>query len=323
MTPVGRKRILLAELDDRLALALLARLYEHNRTYDVLLSRTADVTQALLDSERLHVVVIHAHPSKPGDIAQLEAQLRRAGDTRIVALIDAPVDATAAALYAAGADSVRQLGTPIDELADEVLRVSRADTLLEGSLDQVGSADLIQMLCLCRRSLMIRVVTSQERSAVWLHEGEIHHAVSDASSGQSAMSRIVRADNGRFLAIGGATLPMRTIHQDWQHVMLEAAREHDEATQRASQQKKDAPRSSAPPHHSQVRALGKSYRELTELGLQSIKAGDFNKAREYWDAARALGADAPEVAPASVAPVTVIKATPPAGHKRGERAGRR
>ena len=44
MTPAGRKRILLAELDDRLAISLLARLYEHNRTHDVLLSRTADVT---------------------------------------------------------------------------------------------------------------------------------------------------------------------------------------------------------------------------------------------------------------------------------------
>ena len=48
MTPAGRKRILLAELDDRLAISLLARLYEHNRSHDVLLSRTADVTHALL-----------------------------------------------------------------------------------------------------------------------------------------------------------------------------------------------------------------------------------------------------------------------------------
>ena len=132
------------------------------------------------------------------------------------------------------------------------------------------------------------------------------------------MTPIVRAEHGRFRAIGGVPLPPRTIHQDWQHVMLEAAREHDEETQRVSQRPKEAPRSSSGPHHSEVRALGKSYRELTELGLQSIKAGDFNKAREYWDAARAMGADSPEVAP-----VTVIKATPPGAHKRGERAGRR
>lgn len=322
MMPAGRKRILLAELDDRLAIALLARLYEHNREYDVLLSRTADVTHALLQTERFHVVVIHAHPSKPSDIAQLEGELRRISDTRVVALIDGPVDASAASLYAAGADSVRQLSASVPELGEEILRISRAETLLQGSIEQVGTAELIQMLCLCRRSLAIRIVTHQERSAVWLHEGEIHHAVSEGLSGQSAMTRIVRADSGRFWAIASAALPMRTIHQDWQHVMLEAAREHDESVQRNTQRRqKEASRSHAPPPHSQVRALGgKTYRELTELGLQSIKAGDFSKARQYWDAARAMGADAPEVAP-----VTVIKATPPPGHghKRGDRAGRR
>lgn len=312
----SRKRILLAELDDRLAISLLSRLYEHNRTFDVLLSRTADVTQALLAHERFEVVVIHAHPSKPGDIAQLEEQLWRQG-TRIMALIDLAVDAAATALFAAGADSVLSLGTPGRDLCEEILRIANADPLLEGRLDQVGTAELIQMFCLCRRSLMLRVVGSRERAAVWLHEGEIHHAVSEDASGQSAMTPIVRAERGRFRAIGGVPPPPRTIQRDWQHVMLEAARDHDETTQRASQRPKDAPRSSGP-HHSEVRALGKSYRELTELGLQSIKAGDFNKAREYWDAARAMGADSPELAP-----VTVIKATPPAGHKRSERAGRR
>ena len=313
----SRKRILLAELDDRLAISLLSRLYEHNRTFDVLLSRTADVTQALLASERFEVVVIHAHPSKPGDIAQLEEQLRRHG-TRIVALIDLAVDAAATALFAAGADSVRSLGASGPDLSEEILRVANNDTLLEGRLDQVGTAELIQMFCLCRRSLMLRVISGTERSAVWLHEGEIHHAVSDGCSGQSAMTPIVRTERGRFRAIGGVPLPPRSIHRDWQHVMLEAAREHDETTQRASQRPQETPPSSRGPHHSEVRALGKSYRELTELGLQSIKAGDFNKAREYWDAARAMGADSPELAP-----VTVIKATPPAGHKRSERAGRR
>jgi hypothetical protein len=320
MTPAGRKRILLAELDDRLAISLLARLYDHNRSHDVLLSRTADVTHALLATERFNVIVIHAHPSKPGDIAQLESELRSVTDTRIVALIDAPVNATAASLYAAGADSVRQLGTPTAELADEIIRVSRADTLLEGRLDQVGAPELIQMLCLCRRTLMIRMETRTERAAVWLSGGEIHHAVCDTLSGQSAMNRVVRADNGRFWAIGGSNLPMRTIHQDWQHVMLEAAREGDEAAQQSTRREKSpAPEgaredSRPPPTHSQVRELGKTYRELTELGLQSIKAGDFAKAREYWAAARTIGPDSQQAGVASL-----HKATPSPPSARAER----
>jgi hypothetical protein len=319
MTPAGRKRILLAELDDRLAISLLARLYEHNRSHDVLLSRTADVTHALLATERFNAVVIHAHPSKPGDLSQLESELRSVTDTRIVALIDAEVDASAAALYAAGADSVRQVSTPVSELAEEIIRVSRADTLLEGRLDQVGAPELVQMLCLCRRTLMLRMETSNERAAVWLDGGEIHHAYSETLSGQAAMSRIVRAEKGRFWAIAGATLPMRTIHHDWQHVMLEAAREGDEAAQQSTRRQREGGHregnadSGPPPNQSQVRKLGKTYRELTELGLQSIKAGDFSKAREYWDAARAIGPDSHEPISAGLikAPPLAVGASKP------------
>jgi hypothetical protein len=324
MTPAGRKRILLAELDDRLAISLLARLYEHNRTHDVLLSRTADVTHALLSTERFNLIVTRAHPSKPGDIAQLESELRNVTDTRFVALIDAEVDASAAALYAAGADCVRQISTPTTELADEIIRVSRADTLLEGRLDQVGAPELIQMLCLCRRPLMIRLSTGSERAAVWLANGEIHHAVCEGLSGQTAMSRVVRADSGRFWAIADYGLPMRTIHQDWQHVMLEAAREGDEAAQQSSLQRtSNAPRQSVAPNQSQVRKLGKTYRELTELGLQSIKAGDFSKAREYWDAARSIGPDSEEPAPQSFAKTMISVTNPPPRGSERPRASER
>jgi len=149
--------------------------------------------------------------------------------------------------------------------------------------------------------LMIRLETKDERAVVWLSNGEIHHAVSNTLAGKEAMGRVARADNGCFWAIESTTPPMRSIHQDWQHVLLEAARQRDEAALRSS--RRDPPAASnggPPPHQSQVRDLGKSYRELTELGLQSIKAGNFSKAREYWDAARAIGPEATEPHPSGL-----------------------
>jgi uncharacterized protein DUF4388 len=327
MTSAARKRILLAELDDRLAVSLLARLYEHNRTHDVLLSRTAIVTQALLETERFHVIVTHAHPSDPGDISRLHDQLSGVADARIVALIDAEVGASSASLYVAGADAVHRIVTATAELADAIIRVSQADTLMQGRLDEIGAPELIQMLCLCRRSLMLRIETSSERAAVWLSNGEIHHAVSESLAGVEAMSRVVRADNGRFWAIANTALPMRSIHKDWQHVLLEAARKGDEAAQ-STRHENPAARDGAPAaHQSQVRELGMTYRELTELGLKSIKAGNFSKAREYWDAARALGPEAPEPVPGSVLETLVSPdsegrrstRTPPTGNRRTSR----
>jgi hypothetical protein len=282
-----------------MALTLHARLYEHNRSHDVLLSRTADVTSALVESERLCVIVIHAHPSKPSDITQLCKRLGDGADTRIIALIDSEVDAGAAALYAAGADTVLETGTAVGELTDQILSASRSETVLRGRLEQLGGSELIQMLCLCRRSLELRIESSAGHAMVWLQNGEIYHAVCEGLSGQRAMSAIARADNGRFRAVVGGHLPARTIHEHWQHVLLEAAQRDDEERESTVHPAAGAGDvDGSPPNRSQVRKLGKTYRELTELGLQSIKAGDFSKAREYWDAARTIGpeAGAPEAA---------------------------
>jgi hypothetical protein len=62
--------------------------------------------------------------------------------------------------------------------------------------------------------------------------------------------------------------------------------------------------------------MGKTYRELTELGLQAIKSGDFSKAREYWDAARSIGPDDDD--PKSTATVPQdASAVPPKRVERG------
>ncbi|MET0412680.1 MAG: hypothetical protein ABW217_15355, partial [Polyangiaceae bacterium] len=45
---------------------------------------------------------------------------------------------------------------------------------------------------------------------------------------------------------------------------------------------------------------GKTYRELNELGLECMKAGDFAKAQEYWSAARQIGDQYDEAAESMV-----------------------
>jgi hypothetical protein len=94
--------------------------------------------------------------------------------------------------------------------------------------------------------------------------------------------------------------------------------------QSSLRQKEQTRESGPPPNQSQVRKLGKTYRELTELGLSSIKAGDFSKAREYWDAARAIGPDSQEPISAGLikAPPLPAGASKPASASRPQSASR-
>jgi uncharacterized protein DUF4388 len=289
-----RKRILLSELEDELALDLIRPLYEHNRTHDVLLARTAEVARVLLQGERFSAVVLRCQPGKLAALNDLSTRHGNGGHTRFVAVSDADGSSSFAGLCGAGADRVVPGSTRIDALADEIIAASLAEPVLAGRLEQLQASDLIQCLCMSRRSLMIRIIAGGVKAALWLEGGAIQHAISGTQTGLAAISALLAATSGQFWAAAGKA-PERSIQLDWQHALIEAARLGDEEAQWPDAQWPDAPpdqtgtRLTPVRKLSGTRRLGKTYRELNELGLECMKAGDFAKAQEYWSAARQLG----------------------------------
>ena len=295
-----RKRILLSELEDELTLDLIRPLYEHNRTHDVLLARTADVTRALLQSERFAAVVLRASSHRPHTLSELSARFGSSGQTRFVAVSDPDSSSQLGPLYAAGADRVVAGSSRVDALADEIVAASQTEPLLSGRLEQLGAADLIQCMCMSRRSMMIRIVATNVKAVVWLVAGEIHHAVAGTLNGMPAIAAILGASNGQFWALS-APAPERSIELEWQHALLEAARLGDEEAQWPdAPPEQTATRLTPVRKFSGTRRLGKTYRELNELGLECMKAGDFAKAQEYWSAARQIGDQYDEAADSTV-----------------------
>jgi hypothetical protein len=284
-----RKRILLSELEDELTLDLIRPLYEHNRTHDVLLARTADVTRALLQGERFAAVVLRASSLRPHTLSELSTRFGGGGQTRFVAVSDPDSSALLGPLYAAGADRVVAGSSRVDTLADAIVAASQSEPLLSGRLEQLGAADLIQCMCMSRRSMMIRIVAPNVKAVIWLVAGEIHHAVAGTLSGMAAISAILAASSGQFWALA-APAPERSVELEWQHALLEAARLGDEEAQWPdAPPEQTATRLTPVRKFSGTRRLGKTYRELNELGLECMKAGDFAKAQEYWSAARQIG----------------------------------
>lgn len=284
-----RKRILLSELEDELTLDLIRPLYEHNRTHDVLLARTADVTRALLQNERYAAVVLRASSHRSHALSELAQRHGAGGQTRFVAVSDAEQSAALGPLYLAGADRVVPGSSRVDTLADEIIAASQTEPLLSGRIEQLGTAELIQCMCMSRRTMMIRVVASNVKAVVWLVAGEIHHAVAGTLTGLSAISALLGASSGQFWALASPP-PERSIELEWQHALLEAARLGDEEAQWPdAPPEQTATRLTPVRKFSGTRRLGKTYRELNELGLECMKAGDFAKAQEYWSAARQIG----------------------------------
>jgi uncharacterized protein DUF4388 len=284
-----RKRILLSELEDELTLDLIRPLYEHNRTHDVLLARTSDVTRVLLQGERFSTVVLRASSHRTHTLSELSARFGAGGQTRFVAVSDAETSAALGPLYVAGADRVVAGSSRADAIADEIIAAAQGEPMLSGRLDQLGASDLIQCMCMSRRSLMIRLSAPALKGVIWLESGEIHHAVAGTLSGLAAISALLAVGSGQFWALP-TPAPERSIELEWQHALLEAARLGDEEAQWPdAPPEQTATRVTPMRKFSGTRRLGKTYRELNELGLECMKAGDFAKAQEYWSAARQIG----------------------------------
>src|SRR5688572_3179199 len=145
-----RKRILLAEIEDRIAVGLWQELYAQNATHDVLVARSADATRALLSSDRFALVVVRAQAHRASKVEELCAQLPNRAETRVAALLDSDPRHSSEALYTAGADRVLNGGAPLDRLAAELVEASGWSTVLYGRLEQLCAPDLIQSLCLAR-----------------------------------------------------------------------------------------------------------------------------------------------------------------------------
>jgi CheY-like chemotaxis protein len=99
-----------------------------------------------------------------------------------------------------------------------------------GVLRQVGLAEVLQLECLGRKSLVLEVTTAGSSGRIYVHDGSIVHAEIEEKTGEPALVRLLGLKGGEF-KIHPYTPPARqTIDGYWESLMMEAARIHDEAS---------------------------------------------------------------------------------------------
>lgn len=90
-------------------------------------------------------------------------------------------------------------------------------------------ADLIQMVCLSRWDLIVRVSSSQGKGTIQIREGRIDHAQTDSLQGDQAFFEMFRWSDGQFEMLPYKASDHNSIGKPWEHLLLEAMRQRDEA----------------------------------------------------------------------------------------------
>ncbi len=114
------------------------------------------------------------------------------------------------------------------ELRDAVLEILDEKEGFQGVLSDLELTDIIQMLCLARRTALLHLKHRDRRGRIIFDNGEITHAEFDDLVGEKAVYRMLALRQGDIFMQSDFKPHERTIEVGWQDVLFEGVKRADE-----------------------------------------------------------------------------------------------
>jgi CheY-like chemotaxis protein len=224
-----RPRVLIVDDEDNIVLALHRVLYQDNARYDVLLARTAEIAHEILRDAPVDVLVTDVHLPGRSGMDLLSWVAGEAPATRVIVMTAYDITGIKDRVHAYGC--LRLVRKPFDvhEMRAAILAALEQRDTVSGSLATLSIVDVLQMLCISKKSVTLRLADGPSSGAVLIEGGQVIHAVWDDLVGEDAFHRLIAAKEGVF-----STSPLppdveRTLNGDWQYLLIDGLRKLDEA----------------------------------------------------------------------------------------------
>ena len=226
---MAQHSILIAD-DDPNTLQLLTGLLKNNGFQ---VTTTSSGTEALKIYEQEAPDIVLADLAMPEmNGMELLGELKKYDPLAKVVIVTAYSDKdTVARAFRLGA--LEFLEKPLDPqlLVSKLLDLlAREDRALEGDLQTMSLASIIQINCEERNQAQLTLNYQGKIGVIYFKEGGIIHAEAGDLSGDEAIYSLLNWENGSFRLKMGAEPANRTIHKCWSNLLLEGMRRIDEST---------------------------------------------------------------------------------------------
>jgi len=278
-SPAKKHQVLFVD-DDNAFLGAITELYAilGDKTWEIHRASTADQALAALQKNAIDLVVLDIGMPVLDGVQLLGLIHRRHPDVKKAILTGGANTSDRAACLANGAelfiqkpissDGMKAVFTTLNELITWAQRKG-----FSGMLRQVGLQDVIQIECLSRNSSILEVRNQRMQGQIYIEAGMIVHAAVGTLVGEKAFYRLLSLAGGEFHLQAFKPPPAHTVHGQWEFLLMEAARIHDEEattiiTKSAvtEQTSPSAPLPSAP--RTEFHAVGENVIEMTSHGGQ-------------------------------------------------------
>lgn len=138
----------------------------------------------------------------------------------------------------AGAEGLLRRPVDLEELFLKLSRLLRTPAQdkpsalgngVSGALQDIGFADMIQILTVGGRSFTVSLIQGDANGKIWIRNGEIIHAEEGGSGGEAAFYRLMHWETGSFIASPCETFDQQTIHKSAMALLLEGSKTIDRA----------------------------------------------------------------------------------------------
>jgi DNA-binding response OmpR family regulator len=295
-----RPKVLVVDDDENLALMVHRILYQENDRFDVLLAKSVEIALDILADVVIEVIVTDIQlPDKSGMDLLCWAAFERP-DTRVIVMTGFDVDRIKDRAHALGCLRLLQKPFDLEEVRRTVLQALDRQDGFAGTLSELSCVDVLQMICLARKTTSIRFSDQTRSGSVYVEQGEVVHAVWNDQVGEEAFYGMMAVERGVFHT---APFPLdieRTITGQWQHLLMEGARVADEA--RRDRPSGDPPAGAAamrpsnpgilpgraPSSPPGLRVAVPNVPRLIDEGFAQLRAGRREEARKAWEEALRL-----------------------------------
>ncbi len=206
-------------------------------TWEVLVADGAGTALTLLAHQAVDLIVTDLEMPVVDGVQFLRLLQRKYPATPRTALSSYLTEERRAACLSAGAeicfekpvtpDGMKQLYAALNELAHPATEEG-----FRGVLRRVGLMDVIQMECLAGNSSVLEVSSPELRGEVVIRAGAIVHAWAGPLTGEPALYRLLSLRGGQFVLRPFVEPSLPTIAGSWESLLIEAARQQDEARSR-------------------------------------------------------------------------------------------
>jgi CheY-like chemotaxis protein len=233
-TPAQKYQVLFVD-DNNAFLEAITELYAilGDQTCEIHRASTADQALAALHQNAIDLVVLDIGMPVLDGVQLLTLIHRRYPDVKKAILTGSASASDRAACLANGAelfiqkplsdDGMKAVFTTLNELITWAQRKG-----FSGMLRQVGLPDVIQIECWRRNSSILEIRNQRLQGQIYIEAGAIIHAAVGTLMGEKAFYRLLSLTGGEFHLQPFKQPPERTIHGQWEFLLMEAARIHDE-----------------------------------------------------------------------------------------------